>query len=126
MGACCSCVKSKKESNEETELVTQSPQPVSFNVSTNMSHPSIRTNGEDGFTIMGQGLALIDVDIEQDSAYWEWHVERVANDGEDGNEEEDFEEDFFGEEGALSFGVATRKSPEFYRIVEENEDNDGT
>ena len=86
-----------------------------------MSHPSIRTKGKGGLTISGEGLALVDVGIEQDAAYWEWHVEAVA----EGDVEEEEDDDSFGEEGALVFGVATRKSPDFYRAMEENEDNDG-
>ena len=125
MGSCCSsCIKAKRE-DKETELVEQltTPKPITFAVSQRMSHPSIRTSGEDGFSITGEGLALIDVVMEQDSAYWEWHIDKVVE-GEDDDEED--EEDLFGEEGALMFGLATRKSPEFYKIVEENEDNDGT
>jgi len=81
-----------------------------------MSAPSVNING---LTLDGNGLALVDVSIEQDAAYWEWHVtsnEKVAN-GTDND-------DFFDEGSALQFGVATKKSRDFYKAMATNEGDD--
>ena len=82
-----------------------------------MSAPSIEI---DGLNIKGYGLALVDVSIEQDCAYWEWHVnvrqsEKIAPD----NDEND---DFFNQGITMKFGVATKKDRNFYTSLETNED----
>ena len=119
MGDCLSCLKSKS-SQKETELTEQDAPNVSFSfvISRKMSSPSVNING---LNLTGEGLALIDVSIEQDSAYWEWHI--IA---EDKKSEDDDDEDFFSDETALKFGCATKKNREFYEALEMNEADDET
>jgi len=72
-----------------------------FVVSRAMSSPTVSV--ERKTTVSGFGLALAAVTIEQDSAYWEAHV-----DGIDENQEIE-----------LYFGVATKKDRSYYKSVEE-------
>jgi hypothetical protein len=74
-------------------------------ISKAMSAPGIAC--ETPLKISGTGLALAAVSIEQDAAYWEWHVEIPKGDSKD-----------------VMFGVATKKDPKFYRELEES-DGDG-
>lgn len=53
----------------------------------------------------GNGLALAGVCIEQDAAYWEWHVEVADGKSED-----------------TMFGVTTPKDRAFYNKLEEQDD----
>ena len=53
----------------------------------------------------GNGLALAGVCVEQDSAYWEWHMEIAAGSSED-----------------TMFGLTTSKDLAFYRALEETDD----
>ncbi len=123
MGVCLSCLKSKlKSSEKETELTEQDAPTASFTfvISRKMSSPSVNFHG-DGLTLSGDGLALVDVSIEQDAAYWEWHV--TAEDSKMGTDE-NADEDFFSEETALKFGCATRKNRQFYETLEMHENDD--
>jgi len=61
----------------------------------------------------GEGLALVGCSIEQDAAYWEWHIE--------GNVEDDLDVD---EDDLPKFGVATKKDRQFYRAQEAGEIDD--
>jgi hypothetical protein len=70
-----------------------------------MSAPGIIC--ETPLKISGNGLALAAVSIEQDSAYWEFHIEIPKGDSKD-----------------VMFGVTTKKDPKFYRNLEES-DGDG-
>jgi hypothetical protein len=122
MGACLTCLKSQS-SPKETELTEQDAPAVSFSfvISRKMSSPNANING---LTITGEGLALVDVSIEQDSCYWEWHVtaddvKQGASDDANGDNE-----DFFSDEGALKFGVATKKNRQFYESLDMNEADD--
>jgi len=85
-----------------------------------MSARTIQTT-EGGLKLHGRGLALVGVSIEQDAAYWEWHVETVTDDDEE-DDDDDF--DAFS---SLKFGVATKKNAKFYTALdsmEEGEDAD--
>lgn len=117
MGSCCSCFKtdSDKSAEPETEL-TEQKQSYTFNISRKMSAPTTKINGN-GLGISGEGLALVDVSIEQDAAYWEWHIEC-----QDGTHSMDDDDDFFAEGTSLKFGVTTKKNQDFYRALESNED----
>ena len=55
--------------------------------------------------VSGNGLALAGVSIEQDAAYWEWHVEIPDGKSED-----------------TIFGLTTSKDRAFYRELEELDD----
>jgi hypothetical protein len=62
----------------------------------------------EGAKVKGNGLALADISVEQDSAYWEWSIDDVAEDSSG---------------GLVKFGVCTRKNAEFYKAMAENEKN---
>lgn len=120
MGSCCSGCLRSKSSESETEMTEQGngskipSNPSSISLSSKMSAPTIQTNQCN--LISGMGLALIDVSIEQDAAYWEWHIETLTN--EDNEDEDDF--DSFT---SLKFGVATKKNANFYKALAFNEDD---
>ena len=99
-----------------------------------MSAPTILLQG---FTVSGSGLALAKIPIEQDAAYWEWHVDlpglpRHPDDNGDENDDEDrmhsvnMDEDTDNNDEddpyALKFGVATRKDRHFYKSLENVEE----
>jgi hypothetical protein len=52
--------------------------------------------------VSGSGLALAGVSIEQDAAYWEWHMEILTGKSDD-----------------LMFGLTTSKDAAFYRALDE-------
>lgn len=114
MGGCCSCLFGASQSlASETELAKQQQPPSvqrSLAISVKMSARTIQV-GEDG-KVSGHGLALAGVSVEQDAAYWEWHLE-MPNDGS---------------LGEVKFGVSTRKDSKFYAALEakENNEEDGT
>ena len=77
-------------------------------------HPSLQR-------VSGNGLALVGCSVEQDAAYWEWHIERTdgrSSDSIDAGLEDDDEE---GDYSTPKFGVATKKDQKFYRAAEERE-----
>lgn len=111
-----------------------------------MSAPTIQIQG---YKLSGSGLALAKIPIEQDAAYWEWHVnmpglprpppqedddddefhdvQMNGNDNDSSDNDDDEEDDPY----ALKFGVATRKDRKFYQSLEEEGDeassrDDGT
>lgn len=92
MGCCCSCSKSENvESSKEMELRAKS-----LAVSRNMTSPHVKV--EESGRISGEGLALAGVQIEQDAAYWEWHVQLPRNTHCD----------------TILFGVTSKKNRKFY------------
>eukprot|EP00979_Chaetoceros_neogracilis_P006973 scaffold1433_cov175-Chaetoceros_neogracile.AAC.2 len=119
MGLCCSCFDSIRPSENQTEMTEQNaPKPsFQFIISRKMSSPSVDISG---LTVKGEGIALVGVSIEQDAAYWEWHV--TAEDGKITSGDDN--EDFFSNDLALKFGVATKKSREFYNSLANVSDND--
>ena len=78
----------------------------SLSISRAMSAPTIELDGP--CVVSGSGLALAGVNIEQDAAYWEWHVIQVPE----------------GKSSEVMFGVATRKNAAFYKSLDE-ESGDG-
>ncbi|KAL3817566.1 hypothetical protein ACHAXA_010585 [Cyclostephanos tholiformis] len=107
-----------------------------------MSSPTIRIRGG-GREVSGYGLALGMVPVEQDAAYWEWHVamppgtkRRSSHDAaremeEDAVDDDDDDCESFHDVGvddddddpyALKFGVATRKDRAFYVNLENGDD----
>jgi hypothetical protein len=83
-----------------------------------MTAPTVNINR---LSLTGSGLALVDVSLEQDACYWEWHVEipnpNVINVASD-------EDDFFSSMSALQFGVCTKKSQEFYKTLGSQAEDD--
>lgn len=117
----------KGSSENETEMVSRSPNKLSssssITISSQLSSPSVQISTDDeGIGLSGVGLALAGVSMEQDAAYWEWHIESAPSDGDDDDEEDEEEE--VGT--SLKFGVATKKSPAFYSALEDEQMDDGT
>ena len=158
MGGCCSCLdairgggkyssvsSSSSPSTEMTSSSTSSVPPPAHGISRAMSSPTIRIRGG-GREVSGCGLALGVVPVEQDAAYWEWHVSLPGlprpPPGEDDDDDGEFHDvgvngNDDGDERredpyALKFGVATRKDRSFYRNLEDalgddpNPRDDGT
>lgn len=119
--------------------------PPTHGISRGMTSPTIQiSNG--GFQISGSGLCLTNIPIEQDAAYWEWHITLpgLPRAPKDGEEEDDFQDvqmdgngssddddnDIDDDPYALKFGVATRKDRNFYKSLESAQDegskDDGT
>jgi hypothetical protein len=162
MGACCSCLDAirgggsggdngKSGSGVELGSKTKIPPPC-HGISRTMSSPTIRiippaaasgttdrnggknnNKGGRGVRVSGCGLALGMVPVDQDAAYWEWHIhlpgkirqqpsdnnnddeneEKFANFNNDNEEDDDDNNDPY----ALKFGVATRKDRNFYNTL---------
>lgn len=89
-------------------------------ISTTMSAPTVKIT--DGTTVSGCGLALVGIPIEQDAAYWEWHIVDVEGATANGT-------------GTgtghceIMFGVTSKKDKKFYgsstkqQAAEAGEDN---
>jgi hypothetical protein len=69
MGCCCSCFKGEDDGPSEKDLELRAK---SLAISRNMTSPNV-VIGQGG-EVTGEGLALAGVQIEQDAAYWEWHI----------------------------------------------------
>lgn len=125
MGCLFSCLGLGSQSSEsETELTAQGSFSQSIDsrspaiiISNKMSSRSIQTS-ESGVKVCGRGLALVSVSIEQDAAYWEWHIETIKE------SDDDEDDDDFDAFSSLKFGVATKKNMKFYQALEANEDGD--
>lgn len=96
------------------------------------------------YTVTGSGLALAAIDVEQDAAYWEWHIETPGKEStyglssppaaaatatetegdEDGEDLFKNREEHESDGMCLKFGVATAKNRQFYRILAANDDGD--
>ena len=79
--------------------------------------------------VSGSGLALAKVPVEQDAAYWEWHVHLPGLPPPQTDEDDDFHNvQMNGEEDpwSVKFGVATKKDRNFYRLSESAEYEEGT
>lgn len=68
-------------------------------ISAKMSAPTVRI---DKSTISGVGLALVGTALEQDAAYWEWHIKLPPREHVD----------------TILFGVTQKKDRKFYRELE--------
>jgi hypothetical protein len=102
-GCCCYCFSGDDDENGDgdsrptREMELQAKKAAkSLAISASMSAPSIRV--ESG-SISGTGLALAGVPIEQDAAYWEWHVDLPAKTHVD----------------TILFGVTGKKDRKFYK-----------
>ncbi|CAB9531997.1 expressed unknown protein (Partial), partial [Seminavis robusta] len=108
MGCCCSKRGGSGGAvRSQTEMSTQNGGKVggrSLSIARTMTQPSI--NIEKGATkISGNGLALAGAAIEQDAAYWEWHIHQVP------------------EGTKVSFGVAHKKDRNFYNELDKNNED---
>jgi hypothetical protein len=107
MGAlCCCCADEEGDDQKETEMkaTISEADKKALAISPKMSAPTI--NVEDRTHVSGSGLALAAVPIEQDAAYWEWHIAVL-------DKNVHLVED-------TMFGVATKKDRKFYQELEEN------
>lgn len=132
MGCCCSCLRRGGSSGSETEMAPKGSGggvggegggvggSRSLNMSRSMTSPTVQL--EKGNKVYGTGLALAGVSVEQDAAYWEWHIaisETIRRKAEE-NAVESTDND--GSD-AVKFGVSTRKDAKFYRAL--NASGDG-
>lgn len=146
MGCLFSCLgkNGSTTSTSESEMVnttshsTDSSAIVGKEMSRKMSNPTVKfittesdtdsTSSRAPYrTVSGSGLALACISIEQDSAYWEWHIQAdddlkigVSN----GDNESFFEQREELNQISLKFGLATSKSRKFYRILAANDEGD--
>lgn len=102
MWCCCSCISNDGgEESKETELTEQDRTQHSINV--RMSNPGVRVEGN--LCATGSGLALIGTALEQDAAYWEFHISLPARKHVD----------------TVLFGVSTKKDRKFYEDLKDKE-----
>jgi disulfide bond formation protein DsbB len=95
-GLCCCCRSSDGEETSEMEMKAKKTAKA-MAIAKHMSAPTIRVGSESEIT--GSGLALVGIALEQDHAYWEWHIElppRVHLD-------------------TVLFGVTSKKTNKFYK-----------
>lgn len=78
--------------------------PQVHSLDSSMSAPSIAIAGDFMNEVCGTGLALADVPVEQDRAYWEWQV-KIVNPGS---------------KQELMFGVSNKRNSKFYEILAES------
>jgi len=86
---------------KESELVKQDTAQKSINIP--MSSPGIKVEGD--LCATGSGLALIGTALEQDAAYWEFHISLPVGKQVD----------------TILFGVSTKKARKFYEEVKYDE-----
>ncbi len=90
--------------NEQSVGEDSVPQVHSIDAS--MSAPSITISGDLNNEVRGYGLALADVPVEQDRAYWEWRVKVVGKKSSDSVD--------------CMFGVSNKRNSKFYEILAES------
>jgi len=123
MGCCYSCLKFHRRNNISRECPNLKddhgvhiPQISHLELSEYMSSPNVKI---DGMNISGKGLALVNLSIEQDSSYWEWHIKCVNFGRSDKITYE--KKNYAFQSKILYFGVATIKTPAFYEELGFNE-----
>lgn len=132
MGCCCCCLRGGGSSGSETEMAPKGSGGSaggdgggvggsrSLNMSRSMTAPTVQL--EKGNKVYGTGLALAGVSVEQDAAYWEWHIaisETVRRKAEENTVDKTDNDG----SNAVKFGVSTRKDSKFYRAL--NASGDG-
>ena len=113
MGGCCSCLKQflsssgieMSENSRTEDLMPGVCMPQVHSVDVGMSAPTIETSIDSSDEVKGHGLALLDVTVEQDRAYWEW---RVRMNGEATSS------------WPPMFGVSNKRNAKFYEILAES------
>lgn len=105
MGCCCSCNKDEDGATlKESEMVQQDTAQKSINV--RMSSPDIKV--ENNLCATGSGLALIGTALEQDAAYWEFHISLPAKKHID----------------TILFGVSPKRDRQFYEDLKSNKQSE--
>jgi uncharacterized protein YmfQ (DUF2313 family) len=109
MGCCCSFfsngeAEAAATEARETELAEQQAKK-SLVVSAKMSAPTVKI--VEDTQLSGHGMALVATALEQDAAYWEWHVTLPARKHVD----------------TILFGVTTKKDRQFYKEQEQGKTN---
>ena len=119
MGQCCSLIQrfmpslemelgnSTGNSTSDADQFAIDSVPQAHSIDTAMSAPSITLAGDLMNEVCGNGLALADVPVEQDRAYWEWRV-KMVNPGSS------------GACSTLIFGVSNKRNSKFYEILAES------
>lgn len=106
MGCCFSSAgEDGGSSTKESELVKQEKAQQSINI--RMSSPAIKV--EDILCVTGSGLALVGTALEQDAAYWEFHISLPPTKNVD----------------TVLFGVSGQKNRKFYEEVKHDEQEEG-
>jgi hypothetical protein len=102
MGALCCCLCESIEDGETTQEMEMQAKTraKSLAISAKMSAPSIKI---DAPYISGLGMALIGVALEQDAAYWEWHIKLPPRTHVE----------------TILFGVTQKKDRKFYQELED-------
>ena len=105
MGCCCSCIRDNDgEMTKENELVGQNTAQKSINI--RMSSQGIKLEGN--LCATGSGLALVGTAVEQDAAYWEFHISLPVGKHVD----------------TILFGVSAKKDRKFYEEAKQNEQSE--
>ena len=105
MGCCCSCSRDEDgATTKESELVEQDTAQKSIYV--RMSSPGIKV--EDSLCATGSGLALVGTALEQDAAYWEFHISLPTGKHVD----------------TILFGVSSKRDRKFYEDLKSNEQSE--
>jgi hypothetical protein len=121
-------------SSPTIRIIPAATTPASGTTDRNGGKNNNTSKGGGGVRVSGCGLALGMVPVDQDAAYWEWHIhlpgkirqqpsdnnddedeEKFANFKHINNEEEDVDDN--DDPYALKFGVATRKDRNFYNTL---------
>lgn len=79
--------------------------PQLHSINPEMSAPTIQTSIDSSDEVKGHGLALVDVTVEQDRAYWEWRI-RIDSDT--------------ASTSYPMFGVSNKRNAKFYQILSES------
>ncbi|KAL3826503.1 hypothetical protein ACHAXA_004340 [Cyclostephanos tholiformis] len=91
----------------DAELVSRDSVPQVHSIDAAMSAPSINIAGDLMNEVSGNGLALADVPVEQDRAYWEWRVNmRIPSSN--------------AVSSTIMFGVSNKRNSKFYEILAES------
>ncbi|KAK1743646.1 SPRY domain-containing protein [Skeletonema marinoi] len=141
MGACCSCFDAISGGKHSSQNGSSSTEMTSRNTRPKAASPLPHTDyhvpcPHPPFDFRGSPTGMAKIPIEQDAAYWEWHVDlpglpRHPDDNGDENEdrmhsvnmdEDNDNNDDEDDPYALKFGVATRKDRHFYKSLENVEE----
>ena len=122
MGQCVSailnCLQKKGGEPSETELANVAAEKAKLmGIDANMSAPGIQI--WENTMCKGSGLALVGVPVEQDAAYWEWHI--LLDEGYDNSQDDDQEA---GGKYPVKVGVSTEKNKDFYQMLQAGDDGE--
>jgi hypothetical protein len=100
-------VTTGNSTNDADQVVREDSVPQVHSIDSAMSAPSIKIAGDLMNEVCGHGLALADVPVEQDRAYWEFRVNMVNPSSN-------------GVCSTIMFGVSNKRNPKFYEILAES------